>query len=223
MTRNKNTSLLLFVILLTYLSDILKINYRNRGDPSLKIIKNVLLFAMVLLLLTACTQTLPAQESSQEPSPESLPVAESEVSVSSENGYGAIGALADEDLALEEMLQYAIEDEYLAHGEYVAITEAFGDQNPFSNIIKAELSHIAELENLYKAYDLPVPIDQSKDVVIVPSSITEALETGVQAEINNIAMYEKFLDQELPDDVKAVFQFLRDGSKNHLSAFENKL
>jgi len=32
--------------------------------------------------------------------------------------YGAIGALADDNLTMEEMFTYAIQDEQLAHGEY---------------------------------------------------------------------------------------------------------
>jgi len=36
-------------------------------------------------------------------------------------------------------------------------------------------------------------------------------------------MYEQFLDADLSDDVRAVFIELRDGSKNHLAAFERKL
>jgi hypothetical protein len=35
---------------------------------------------------------------------------------------------------------------------------------------------------------------------VIPASLLEAAETGVQAEINNIAMYEKFLTYSLPQD-----------------------
>ena len=41
------------------------------------------------------------------------------------------------------------------------------------------------------------------------------------AEVHNIAMYEAFLKQEdLPDDVRAVFEALTRASGNHLRAFE---
>jgi hypothetical protein len=36
-------------------------------------------------------------------------------------------------------------------------------------------------------------------------------------------MYESFLKEKLPEDIKSVFVELRDASKNHLSAFENSL
>ena len=54
---------------------------------------------------------------------------------------------------------------------------------------------------------------------MVPSSIQNAFETGIQAEIDNIAMYEAFLENDLPDDVRAVFEELKKGSESHLQAF----
>jgi hypothetical protein len=49
------------------------------------------------------------------------------------------------------------------------------------------------------------------------------LKAGVQAEIDNIAMYDSFLQQTLPEDVKLVFVELRDASKNHLASFQRQL
>ena len=40
------------------------------------------------------------------------------------------------------------------------------------------------------------------------------------AEVKNIAMYEKFLDQDLPDDIRLVFANLMQASEKHLAAFE---
>jgi len=138
-------------------------------------------------------------------------------------GYGAACAIKDTNLTLEEMLTYAIQDEYLAHGEYDYILKTFGDQKPFSNIIKAEEKHIAELKLIFQKYEIVIPLDLSKDHLIVPTSIKNALETGVQAEIDNIAMYKRFLEQKLPDDVRATFVFLMNGSESHLSAFRKNL
>ena len=138
-------------------------------------------------------------------------------------GYGAVGAAADKALTMEKMLVYAIQDEYLARGEYEYILENFGDQNPFSNIVRAEEQHIAELKILFDEYNLEVPKDISKEYIIVPDSIEEALKIGIQAEIDNIAMYKRFLEQELPDDVKSTLMFLMEGSESHLAAFQRKL
>jgi hypothetical protein len=45
----------------------------------------------------------------------------------------------------------------------------------------------------------------------------------VQAEIDNIAMYESFLEKELPADVAGLFAELKRASENHLRAFQNNL
>ncbi|MDX1358873.1 MAG: DUF2202 domain-containing protein [Clostridia bacterium] len=138
-------------------------------------------------------------------------------------GYGAIGSFENPDSELEQMLIYAIQDEYLARAEYEYLINELKADKPFTNIIKAEEKHISMLIPLFEKYGFDVPEDTSSEHLISVTSITEALETGVQAEIDNIAMYEMFLERELPDDIRSVFIELRDGSKNHLSAFERKL
>jgi len=50
------------------------------------------------------------------------------------------------------MLNYAIQDEYLARGEYVAIMGKFDETAPYANIKKSEDKHIAYLTELFKAY-----------------------------------------------------------------------
>ena len=54
----------------------------------------------------------------------------------------------------------------------------------------------------------------------VPQTFDEALQAGVDAEIDNIGMYERFLARELPDDIRAAFEHLLTGSRNHLAAFQ---
>ncbi|MCH3916774.1 MAG: hypothetical protein LKE40_04800 [Spirochaetia bacterium] len=146
----------------------------------------------------------------------------------SATAWGAAAAQAAQNPSVEDMLRYAIEDEYLAHAEYEAILAQFGTQRPFSNIVQSEVQHISMLTDVYDAHGIAVPEDKGAEHVVMPADIKEALETGVQAEIDNIAMYEKFLDSELLSgseyaDVKDLFIQLRDASKNHLSAFQNAL
>jgi hypothetical protein len=138
----------------------------------------------------------------------------------SEDDYGAAGASSGDEFTLEEMLDYAIEDEYLAKAEYESIMETYGEQRPFSNILEAEKTHIELLLPLFAAYGINVPLDTATDYVVIPDSIEEALEVGVQAEIDNIAMYEKFLAGDLPEDVREVFEDLQNASKSHLTAFQ---
>jgi hypothetical protein len=136
------------------------------------------------------------------------------------SSVGSSNTNQDREYTLEEMLQYALEDEYMAYEEYKALMAEFGEQRPFSNIIKAELYHIELVEGLYESYDMLIPDFDASEYVVIPDSIEEAIEIGVQAEINNIAMYDKFLAQELPDDVREAFELLKEASVNHLAAFE---
>lgn len=137
--------------------------------------------------------------------------------------YGSFGALEKEEYTLEEMLNYAIEDEYLAKAEYESIMEEYGEIRPFTNIMKAEETHIKLLKPLFEKYDIKIPNEETSDYIIKVSSLKETFKVGAEAEINNIAMYEKFLQMDLEDDVKDVFVKLMEASKNHLEAFEKNL
>jgi hypothetical protein len=134
--------------------------------------------------------------------------------------FGSQGAVKDANLTLEKMLAYAVQDEYLARAEYAAIMAKFGQRRPFSNIIKAEETHITLLKGLYDSHKMTIPRDTAAIHVVVPATMALALEAGVQAEVSNIAMYDLFLKKDIPDDVKSVFTRLRDASKNHLAAFK---
>lgn len=138
-------------------------------------------------------------------------------------GIGAVGASADTKYSLEEMLVYAIEDEYLAQAEYDVIMDTYGTKKPFSNIIKAEATHISLLEPLFEEYDVKVPVKDWESLVAVPESLDAAYEIGVEAEEKNIAMYESFLKENLPDKVREVFEDLMNASKKHLAAFQRQV
>lgn len=137
-----------------------------------------------------------------------------------EGQYGASGAEADQAYSLEEMLEYALQDERLAQAEYGAIMEAFDVTRPFSNIEKAEHIHEALVLDLYEARDMVIPDFDGSDYVLIPESLEEIYTIGIEAEMNNIAMYEAFLEEDLDEDVRLVFEALKAGSEYHLAAFE---
>nr|WP_084315616.1 DUF2202 domain-containing protein [Thalassobacillus devorans] len=137
--------------------------------------------------------------------------------------YGAKGALNATSLTLPQMLTYAIQDEYSAQARYRDILSNFGYVSPFANIQQAELRHIEALLPLFQRYQVPVPADISQMFVSTPSTVKQAFAEGVQAEIDNIGMYNKFLSYMLPEDVRMVFTNLRNASLNHLAAFERGL
>ncbi|HEX3021876.1 MAG TPA: DUF2202 domain-containing protein [Lachnospiraceae bacterium] len=138
-------------------------------------------------------------------------------------GAGSVGSSADTEYTLEEMLTYAIEDEYLSQTEYEMIMDTYGIQKPFSNIIKAEANHISLLEPLFGKYGISIPKKDWESLVTVPESLETAYSIGEEAEGKNIAMYESFLKEELPDEVRVVFENLMNASKNHLAAFQRQV
>lgn len=139
------------------------------------------------------------------------------------NQFGAEAAKADKQLTLEKMMIYAIQDEFLARARYLLAIEKFGQQLPFTNIFNAEKNHINYLIPLFTKYNVAIPTDDSVHYVKVPANIKESLEAGVRGEIENIAMYERFLNQNIPNDVKTVFTLLRNASHKHMQAFQRAL
>ncbi len=145
------------------------------------------------------------------------------ISLADTSDYGALGALDKTDYTLEEMLTYAIQDEYTALAEYELILSEYGNIRPFTNIAKAETTHISLLEPLFETYGFELPKNESNDIVMLPDTLYEAYKTGVQAEIDNIAMYDAFLSKDLPTDVEKAFESLKNASENHLKAFERQV
>lgn len=141
----------------------------------------------------------------------------------SENNYGALAAKADDDLTLEDMLTYALQDEYLSRARYLIDIEKLGWQNPFINLVNAEENHISYLIPLFEKYNVAIPPDQARNYVKIPTNLKESCEAGGKGEIQKIEMYERFLKQNIPNDVRAVFTLLRDASQNHLQAFQRVL
>ena len=137
-----------------------------------------------------------------------------------EDATGSAAVTDGQTYTIEQMLTYALQDEYMAQAEYEAIMQAFGVTNPYANIVKAELTHQEELLPLFAAYGIAVPENTAAANVVLPATLQEAYEIGVQAEINNIAMYQAFMAQsDVPDDVRLVFDELINGSQSHLEAF----
>jgi rubrerythrin len=137
--------------------------------------------------------------------------------------YGAKGALNATSLTLPQMLTFALQDEHLAQSRYKNVLQTFGDIRTFAQIKEAELRHIYALLPLFEKYQVQVPEDVSQSFVKTPGSVKSAFAASVEGEVDNIAMYEKFLAKEIPNDVRMVFTQLRNASRNHLAAFERGL
>ncbi|MBN1168910.1 DUF2202 domain-containing protein [Candidatus Woesebacteria bacterium] len=124
---------------------------------------------------------------------------------------------------VQKALNEAIDDEYKALSTYEAVIAEFGAVRPFSMIKGAEEQHIASLKAIYDKYGLVAPENNWSSKVIVPESLQEACQTGVDAEIANAALYK---DELLPvvsdyEDITGVFTNLMGASQEkHLPAFE---
>jgi len=133
--------------------------------------------------------------------------------------YGSGAALADDSYTVEEMLTYAIQDEYLALATYDAVISSFGEVKVFVNLQKAETKHVAELQALFTVYGIAPIENLAPSYVTAPETLVLAYEALIAAENGNIAMYNAFLATEnLPADVSAAFTLLRDASVRHLAA-----
>jgi hypothetical protein len=125
-----------------------------------------------------------------------------------------------ESLTVNDMIILAMKDELLARQEYSTILEVYPGLNPFASIIGSELKHINALNPLFEIYDIEKVQDESLNHVVLPTDLSHAFSICVEAEVNNIAMYALFLERDdLPDDVRAVFESLMSASYNHLKAF----
>lgn len=200
---------------------------KNKISLTHNLSKTIIVCMLAVLLLSGCnnaveenTNDKPVINHNIDMNPAVLN--EDEMILSLE-GYGSKGALADKNLTIVDMLMYAVQDEYMAHAEYMLIMDTFDAQKPYSNIAKSEETHLDLLKELYIAYGLDFPEDTSSDHVVVPASLLEAAQTGVQAEIDNIAMYELFLTYDLPENVAKVFTALKNASESHLLAFQKQV
>ena len=145
---------------------------------------------------------------------------------------------ADEPLSdfEHEALNHMSEEEYLALDVYTKLYELWGS-NPFANISQSEAKHVAKVEELLTAYNLPnfsdhIPgvyeneeLQKLYDDLIAKGSLSEVDAFIVGATIEDVDIYdlEEFLKEVENESVKAVFDWLVMGSENHMRAFNKQL
>lgn len=126
-----------------------------------------------------------------------------------------------------EAIRTALNDEYRAEAFYAAVIRKFGEVRPFANIIEAERRHAQRLERLLEAAGQPAPHNPYLTGELappkVPDTLVDACRIGVEAEIENAALYDSALIpvvQGFPE-VEAAMRDLRAASQdNHLPAFQ---
>jgi len=131
-------------------------------------------------------------------------------------------------------LLYMYEEEKLAKDVYSELGRMYPQMEIFSRISGAEVRHEQSVENVLKHYNIPLPqrgdrvgkftnphIQKLYDQLMSKGkkSVKDALEVGIMVEVTDIEDLDKYLNQANAPDVKALFEFLRDGSYNHYNAF----
>jgi hypothetical protein len=120
-----------------------------------------------------------------------------------------------------QALTEAIEEEYGALNTYEAVLSQFGSVLPFSRIARSEQQHVDALARLFEKYGLEVPANLGLVPAPTFASLTEACQTGVDAEIADAALYDALGASVDNADILQVFDNLQAASlNNHLPAFE---
>jgi len=120
-----------------------------------------------------------------------------------------------------QAITLAIDDEYRAKAAYGAAISEFGLVNPFANILEAEELHIQALEALFVKYSIVIPENSWRSGDNKFSSLKDACEQAVQAELRNIELYENLKTRTSRQDLITVFDSVQGASRNHLSSFQN--
>lgn len=122
-------------------------------------------------------------------------------------------------------LQLLLEDERRAEALYAAVMAKQGELRPFSNIIEAERRHQGALEALFETHGLAIPPNPWKSKrAIAPDTFRAACEAGAQAEVENVALYDRLMQTVTEPDLLEVFERLRWASQErHLPAFRRHL
>jgi rubrerythrin len=125
------------------------------------------------------------------------------------------------DKATQNALNEALDDEYKAHAFYEAVLAKFGPTMPFSNIINSEARHADMVKDLMDGYNVTIPENKWTGKVPAPATVKEACQQAVAAEKANVGLYDRLLADVKAEDIREIFTYLQDASKeHHLRAFE---
>jgi rubrerythrin len=113
----------------------------------------------------------------------------------------------------------ALQDEWRAESTYQAARTQLISVR-LGNVVRMEQRHAAALVHVLEAHGNAVPAKPSFDPK-EPGDAKAVCQVGVEAEKENIALYDELLKVSLPADVQCVFKHLQQVSRErHLPAFE---
>ena len=123
--------------------------------------------------------------------------------------------------ATRDALYAALADERRSRALYQAVLDRHGRVMPFANIVNAEVMHARHVADLMTARGIEIPPDtQAFEASGMPDSVAACCEMAMQAEIDNVALYDRWLTRVDDRAVREVFTHLRWMSQErHLPAF----
>lgn len=140
------------------------------------------------------------------------------------NGWGSGAANQDNNLTIEKMLKYALEDEYIKRTRYELICDKFDVKEPFYTMSKSETANIMKLITLFSKHNITIPADRSIEYIKTPKTLMEGYSLSIKGEENNAAMYEKFLkDNSIDVDMKEVFIKLISSSRENMKSLHEEM
>jgi hypothetical protein len=145
-------------------------------------------------------------------------------------------AVISQAASQEDMLLYLIEEEKLAHDVYTVMYQTYGSK-VFGNILNSEQTHQNKVLTLLQSRNIADPrstdigvftnpaLQQLYDTLIAQGkqSVSEAYTVGKAIEEKDIADITKQLATASDSDIVSTLNALRDGSENHLRAFNRQL
>jgi len=193
----------------------------------LRTASTVFVSSLVLIGTVACA---PASTSTPSVAPSSS--ASPSASASASPSASAISNVTD----TAAQLRFLIEEEKLAYDSYTAMYAKWGAR-VFGNILKSEANHQSQVLLLLNARGIADPRSNSVGVfknadlqalydqlmVKGVKSAQDAYEVGIAIEERDIADITDMLATADDADVIATLERLRQGSENHLRAFNNQI
>lgn len=155
------------------------------------------------------------------------------------NPAAAVDTLPVQELTSSEIdgLLQMREEEKLARDVYLTLYDTWGIQT-FFNIAQAEQTHMNAVKTILDKYDLEDPIKDYTVGVFTneelqklyydlvaegQKSIIDALKVGATIEDMDIYDLDKLLETTDNEDIKLVYENLKQGSENHMRAFAGML
>ena len=135
----------------------------------------------------------------------------------------------------KDTLFFIYQEEKVARDVYITLGNIYTNENTFASIQKSEQRHIDSARALCEKYGVDItgvdegsvgdfelqPLQELYDSCVAQGSdsLIEALKVGVFIEITDIDDLERAA-VGMPNDVVNVYENLKEGSLNHLDAFE---